>query len=44
MTQAEYLRIASVLGYGMHEAHEMRPGLLFDMWELYLRANRRDRA
>lgn len=39
MTPAHYLRIGAVLGHSVRETMLMRPGLLFDEWELYLRAN-----
>lgn len=42
MTRAEYLRIGSVLGYGVQETMRMYPGLVFDMWELYVKANKRE--
>lgn len=40
MTRAQYLRMASRLGLGPQEAMGMRPGLMFDMWELLVRENK----
>lgn len=40
ITRAHYLRMAACLGVGAEEAMRMRPGLVFDMWELYKQSRR----
>ena len=42
MTRAQYLRMASRLGLGAQEAMRMRPGLVYDMWELLVRESKRE--
>lgn len=42
MTRAHYLRMASCLGLGATEAMRMCPGLVFDMWELYMQGRRQN--
>lgn len=36
MTPAHYLRLGAILGFGARETMMMCPGLLFDVWELYV--------
>lgn len=40
MTRAQYLRMASRLGLSVREAMLMRPGLMFDLWELLVQEQR----
>ncbi len=40
MTRAHYLRIGATLGYGAKETMLLCPGVLFDMFELHVHANR----
>ena len=40
MTLAEYIRMGAINGIGIKETMFETPGVIFDLFELYVRANR----